>query len=178
MCRRVQRVSRGLQIDTEAVANVEFARLRDQALGKPGMNMPVPRFVGVGQRRTLDLLLEPHVTQLDGLRREAGFDIAQTLAAGQLRKGHRTELFGTHERLHVAGRHHVVRRCGRTCSKAESPSTERTTSCRCSWAAPGKLPPKIARNPIVPLKSTPPSVARNPLLIMALYDSPSRLTGQ
>ena len=98
----VQRVGRVLQIDTEAVADVEFARLQDQALGKIGMDAPVPRLVGVGQRRTLDLLLEPHVIQLDGLRRQAGFDIAQTLAVGQLREGHRAELLGTYERLHVA----------------------------------------------------------------------------
>ena len=44
--RGVQRVGRVLQLDAEAVAEVEFARLHDQALGKFGMDMPVSRLVG------------------------------------------------------------------------------------------------------------------------------------
>jgi hypothetical protein len=36
------------------------------------------------------------------LRRQTDFDVAQTFAVGQLRKGHHSELLGAGERFHVA----------------------------------------------------------------------------
>ena len=44
---RVQRVSRVLQRDVEAVADIELARLYDQALSQFGVNAPVPCLVGI-----------------------------------------------------------------------------------------------------------------------------------
>ena len=99
--RRVQRVSRVLQLDAETVAAVESSRLHDQALSKFGVNAPIPRFVGVGQRRAFDLVPEAHVVKLGGLRRQADLDVAQTLAVGQLCKGQYAELIGACHGLYV-----------------------------------------------------------------------------
>ena len=66
------------------------------------MNTPIPRFVGIGQRRAFDLVPEAHVVKLRGLCRQTNFDIAQALAVGQLCKGHYTELFGAGKRFGVA----------------------------------------------------------------------------
>ncbi len=52
------------------------------------MDTPVSRLIGISQRRTLDLLPQAHVVELGRLRRKADFDVAQSLVAGQLRKGH------------------------------------------------------------------------------------------
>jgi hypothetical protein len=71
-------------------------------LGKFGMDVPVPCLVGVGQRRAFDLASKPHVVKLGRLRRQTGFDVAQTLAVGQLGESHGPELLGASERLHVA----------------------------------------------------------------------------
>ena len=100
--RRIQRVRRVRQLEAKAVAEVERARLHAQALGKFGMDTPIPRLGGIGQRRTRDLLPKAHVVELGGLRRQTRLDVAQTLAIGQLRKGHHAELLGAGHGLHVA----------------------------------------------------------------------------
>jgi hypothetical protein len=99
---RIQRVSRVLQRKAKAVARIELARVLDQALGEVGVDTPVSRLVGIGQRRTLDLLLHAHVVELGRLRREADFDVAQALAIRQLCEGHHAELIGTCHGLYVA----------------------------------------------------------------------------
>ena len=100
--RRIQRVNRALQLDAKAVARIELACLPDQALGKFGVNTPVARLVGIGQRRAFDLLPQAHVVELGRLRRKADFDVAQALAVRQLRKGHHAELIGACHGLYVA----------------------------------------------------------------------------
>ena len=52
------------------------------------------------ERRTR--LAKAHVVELGGLRRQAGLDVAQALAIGQLREGHGAELLGTGQRAHPA----------------------------------------------------------------------------
>jgi hypothetical protein len=85
---RVQRVRRLLQLEAKAVAEVEFARLHDRALGKFGVDMPIACLVGIGKPRACDRVPEAQVVERGGLRRQTGLDVAQTLAVGQLRKGH------------------------------------------------------------------------------------------
>jgi hypothetical protein len=98
----VQRVSGVRQLDTKALVDVKLARLRDQALGEFGLDAPMPRLVGIGQRRAFDRMSQTHVVELGRVRRQASFDIAQTLAISQLREGHHSKLLGTGKRLHVA----------------------------------------------------------------------------
>jgi hypothetical protein len=47
------------------------------------------RFVRVGQSRARHFAAEPHVIQLALESTQAGLDIAQALAIGELREGHR-----------------------------------------------------------------------------------------
>jgi len=101
MCRRIQCVCRVLQLDTENVAGVEFARQNNQTLKKFDMNAPVSRLAGIGQCRALDLVPETHVVELGSLCRQADFDIAQTLAGGQFCKGHYPELLGAGKRFGI-----------------------------------------------------------------------------
>ena len=60
---RIPCVSRVLQLDTKAVARIELACLLDQALGEFGVDTPVSRLVGIGQRRAFDLLPQAHVVE-------------------------------------------------------------------------------------------------------------------
>ena len=98
----VQGISRVLQLPAEAVVGIEFPGLRDQSLGELGMDAPVPRLVGIGQRGSLDRLSKSHVVELGRLCRETNFDVAQALPIGQLGEGHHAELLGARHRLHVA----------------------------------------------------------------------------
>ena len=63
--------------------------MRDQHLREVGVDAPVARLVGVGQRRARHLAAETHVVELAAHRTQARFDVAQALAIGQLREGHR-----------------------------------------------------------------------------------------
>ena len=99
--RRIQRVSRVLQLEAKAVVVVELPSVRDQVLGEGRMNTPVSRLVRIGQRRALDFLAKPHVIKLGGLRRQADLDVAQAFAVSQLRKRHYAELLGAGHRLDV-----------------------------------------------------------------------------
>lgn len=96
--RRVQGVGRVLQLDAKAVPEVELPGVRDQVFGESGMDAPVSRLVGIGQRRAPDLLPKPHVVKLGRLSREADLDVAQALTIGQMREGHHAELLGTRYR--------------------------------------------------------------------------------
>ena len=82
---RVQRIRRVLQLEGQAVADIELSGLGNQSLGELGMNTPVPLLVGIGKCCPSDLLPEPHVIKLRRLCRETDLEVAQTLAAGQLR---------------------------------------------------------------------------------------------
>jgi hypothetical protein len=82
------------ELHAERVVGVELSRLRNERLGKLGMNAPVACFVGIGQRGTGNWRAKPHVIELGRLRREARFDIAQTLSVSELRKGHAAKLLG------------------------------------------------------------------------------------
>ena len=100
--RRVQRIRRVLQPEATAGAEVERARRHDQALGQFGRDAPLPRLVGLGERRTGDLVPEAQVVARGGLRRQTGLDVAQTLAVGPWRTGHHPEWLGTRAPLHGA----------------------------------------------------------------------------
>ena len=71
---------------------IERSRDADQDLRKVGKDPPVMRFVGVGQSRARHFAAKPHVVELAPIELQAGLDIAQTLAIGQLREGHREKL--------------------------------------------------------------------------------------
>jgi hypothetical protein len=67
-------------------------------VGKFSVDVPIARFVCVGQRRALNRHAKAHVVELRGLGRQAGFDIAQDFSIGQLGECHRPVLLGAEQR--------------------------------------------------------------------------------
>ncbi len=99
--RGIQRIDRLGQRHAQRLARIERSRLGDQPLGEFGINAPVARLVGIGQRRAADRLAKPHVVELGGLGRQTGLDVAQALAVGELREGHAAQLLGARQRAHA-----------------------------------------------------------------------------
>ena len=97
----VQGIDGVVQLDTQRLAGVELAGTTDQHGRKVRPDAPVARFVGVGQRRTLDRRAKSHRVQLGRVRRQTGLDVAQALAPGQLRERHGAELLGAGQRAHA-----------------------------------------------------------------------------
>ena len=92
---RIQRIQTLLQIDAHRIVGIQRPGDADQYLREVGEDPPVMRFVRVGQRRARHLAAESHVVQLALYRTQTGLDVAQTLAIGQLREGHRQILVPT-----------------------------------------------------------------------------------
>ncbi len=97
----IQRIHGVVQFDTERLVGVELARSADQHRREVRPDAPVAQLVGVGEGRALDWRAKAHGVELGGIGRQARFDVAQRLAPGDLREGHRTELFGTRQRAHA-----------------------------------------------------------------------------
>jgi len=95
---RVQCVHGIGEIQTQVLADVKRPGLSDQAMGEFGVDVPVAQFVGVGQRRSGYRASDTHMVKLGGLCREASFDIAQTLAIGELGEGQNTEMLCARQR--------------------------------------------------------------------------------
>src|SRR5208337_970458 len=87
-----------MEFHAEAVMRVEPAGSTDQTLRELGIDAPVARFVRIGQRRTAHGLAKAHVVELLAMCRQTRLDVAQTLAVGELREGHRAKLFRACER--------------------------------------------------------------------------------
>jgi hypothetical protein len=66
------------------------------------IDAPIAALVGLGQCRTTPRRAESHGIKLGRLSAQAGFDVTQALAIGQLGKGHGTELLGATEVAHPA----------------------------------------------------------------------------
>jgi hypothetical protein len=71
-------------------------------LGEVANDAPVARLVGIGQRRAGDTTTKAHVIELGSLSSQAGFDIAQTFAVGELGKGQAEKLIAARKTLDVA----------------------------------------------------------------------------
>ena len=78
----------------------------DETLSEIGVEAPVPGLIGVGQGVARDATGDPHVIELRRLRTQAGLDILQTLAVGELGKGHRAILIRTLEGLDLNAKGH------------------------------------------------------------------------
>jgi len=92
----IQRVSCGLEFKAEGFVGVERGGLLDEDLGEIGKDAPVPFFVGHRQGVTGGGLPDAGVIEFRAEGRQAGFDVAQTFAPGQL--GERQ-----HEKLFIGG---------------------------------------------------------------------------
>jgi len=85
---RVQRVNGAVQIDGQALPGIKLARFPNENVSKVCINAPVAAFVGVAERAARDPAADAQVIQPSVERTQAGHDIAQALAIGQLREGH------------------------------------------------------------------------------------------
>src|SRR5450432_237228 len=90
--RGIQRVNSLVEIDGQRIARVQPACDADQRLCKFAMDAPVASFVSVGQGTATDVAADAQMIELGVLRSQAGFDVAQTLAVGQLREGQTQKL--------------------------------------------------------------------------------------
>ena len=95
----IQSVNGVFQIDSKRLVGIKPSRHRDQTLCEVAVDAPVASCVGVGQGVARHDAADTQVIELGGLRAQTGFDVAQTLAKGQLRKGHRQVLIQTSEPL-------------------------------------------------------------------------------
>ncbi len=97
--RGIERVDRVGQLHAERLVRIELAGHRNQPLGELGIDAPVAHGVGVGERIARDRRAQPHVVELLGLHPQAGLDVAQALAKGQLREDHDQQLLEAGEAL-------------------------------------------------------------------------------
>jgi len=96
----VERVDRLFQFHRERLVGVQLPGFVDQDLREIGIDPPVPLLVGHGERVAAHAAADAHVVELVGQGAQAGFDVAQALAKGELREGHRKELVPAGEGAH------------------------------------------------------------------------------
>jgi len=96
---RIQRVDRLREIDAKRFVHVERSSNSDQALGKVGIDAPISNGIRVGQCVARYRAAKAHMVEFGGLTAQTGFDVAQALAVGQLRKRHAHKLVETGEML-------------------------------------------------------------------------------
>ena len=92
---RVERIGAALQLRAEWIVDVQHARPRDQNLREVGEDTPIVIFIGVGQGRPGNATANAHVIELAGRGSQAGFNVSQTFAIGELCEGHAQELIPT-----------------------------------------------------------------------------------
>ena len=86
--RGVEGVNGVVEFDAEPVLGIERACDGDQRLSEIGMDAPVAFLVGVGQCIPGNIPPDAHVVELALLGAQAGLDIAQAFAIGELRERH------------------------------------------------------------------------------------------
>lgn len=91
-----------VEIKPQVLFGIQGTGQMDQCLGEVGIDSPVSLFVGLCQSAPGNRTSNSHMIELALLSTKTGFDIAQTLAIGQLRKRHDQVLIETTELLHIA----------------------------------------------------------------------------
>ena len=88
----VEGVAGGLQWHAKTLVGMQLLGLGDEYLGEIGPHAPVAAFVGLGQRGTGDGQADARMVKVPGHSAQAGLDIAQRFAEGELGEGHHQEL--------------------------------------------------------------------------------------
>jgi hypothetical protein len=94
---RVESVNSLGQFDSERIVVVQLAGHANQHLSKVAVNTPVATLVGIGERRARNATSKTHVIKPGLLSAQAGFDVAETGAIGQLSKSQTKELIPARE---------------------------------------------------------------------------------
>jgi hypothetical protein len=95
--RRVQRINGLLEFHAQGFGSVQLSRFANQNLREVGIDPPVVRAVRVGQGAARNLPPKACVIQLRLQRAQAGFDVPQAFAIGQLGEGQTQKLIATRE---------------------------------------------------------------------------------
>ena len=88
-----------MKIQADVLVSIERPRLGDEDVREVGIDPPVAHLVGMGQVVAGDRAADSHVKEPIIYRSQAGHDIAQTFAVGQLGKGRTEELIETRKSL-------------------------------------------------------------------------------
>ena len=97
----VQRAGGWLGFDAERFVGIERRGRLDQDAGEVGKEAPVALLVGAGQRAAGGRLTDAAVRELGADGAQAGFEVAQARAPGQLGEGHAEARFVRRPRAHV-----------------------------------------------------------------------------
>ncbi len=97
--RRIQSVNGFVQLDTEIFGGIKPSGFANEILGQIGINPPIPLRVGASQIHARYMPADSQVIKLGASRTQTGFDVAQTLAIGQLREGHAQKMIPATEPL-------------------------------------------------------------------------------
>ena len=134
----VQRIDGLGQIHLQRFVGIEPAGDADQRLRELVVDVPVARFVGVGQCAAADVAPHAQVVELGGLRAQARLDVAQALPVGQLREGHAQELVQAAEAAHIEVAAILRPPSDERYATAQTPSPARTRACLRASKPPGK----------------------------------------
>ncbi len=97
----VERIDGLVEIDAESVIDVQAPGDADQAFSEVGMDAPVAQLVGVGRGGARYMAPDAHVGELGVLGAQAGLDVAQALAIGELGEGQARIPIETGKALHL-----------------------------------------------------------------------------
>ncbi len=84
----VEGVDDGVEIHCDGLIDIQIAGLCHEDLGETFEDARIAEFIGVAQGGSPDITADAQMVKMRGLRTEAGFDIAQAFAEGQLCKDH------------------------------------------------------------------------------------------
>ena len=91
----VQGVDRGVEVETEVVAQIELFGSLDEDLSEVGVDAPVALVVGMSKIAVGDRAVNAHVVELGLHHSQTRLDLAQTVSVGQLGECHDPKLLGT-----------------------------------------------------------------------------------
>ena len=84
----VQSVGGLIELYRERIVLMKLSGVSDQHLGKILVDSPVAHFVGVRQSVARNLAADAHMIELFARRSQAGLDVPETFAKGELSKAH------------------------------------------------------------------------------------------
>lgn len=91
-----QRIACILQVQADQIdIAVKLACSTYQQSGHVAPNEPIARFVGIGQRRSMNAVSQTHGIKFARIGTKGHLDISQALAPSQLSKSHHSKLFRT-----------------------------------------------------------------------------------
>ena len=92
----VQHVDRVLQVQADQIyIAVKLARSTYQQSGHVSPNAPIARFVGIGQRQSMNAVTQTHGIKFARIYTKGHRDISQAFALSQLSKSHQSRQFRT-----------------------------------------------------------------------------------